>query len=185
MTNHRLFPLVAEDVKYAHVAQEEDVSNLWHKKYGHVNSKTLKRLFEEKLVLGLPSTTSINSCKAWSFGKQAWKEFPKGLATRARALLELTHAALVWPMKIPTIGDNLYFMLLTDDYSRYSWIYFLQKKSEALQHFKVFKSLDEKQLTLSLKALQTDRGGEFMSKEFKDFCNFSNMLHQLTAPRSH
>lgn len=154
ITKHNLFPLIAEDVSYAHVAQqEENVSNLWDKRYGHINSRTLKPLYEERLVFGLSSITSTNSCETCSLGKQARKEFPKGLLTREKAPLELIHADLVGPMKTPIIGGNLYFFLLTDDYSRYSWIYFLQKKSEALQNFKVFKSLLEKQLSLLLKTL--------------------------------
>lgn len=72
--------------------------------------------------------------------------------------------------------------LLTDDYSRYSWVYFMQMKSETLERFKVFKQLQERQLGLPLKALRTDRGGEFLSREFIRYCETHGILHQLTAP---
>lgn len=156
MTKHRLFPLVAEDVNYGHIAQEE-VSNLWHKRYGHVNSYTLKHLYEKKLVRGLFPITTVDPCEACSLGKQTRNEFPKGVATCARAPLELVHGDVVGPMKTPTTRGNLYFMLLTDDCSRYSWPYFLKIKSQALQHFKMFKSFVKKHQSLPLKALWTDR----------------------------
>lgn len=185
MTSHRLFPLEADDVLAAHVVQrDEDLSTLWHRRYGHLNKRSLNYLNEHQLVDGLPTITHIQPCEACALGKQAHRAFPKGQAYRATAPLELVHGDLVGPMQTPSYGGNLYFFLLTNDFSRHSWVYFLQYKSEALQKFKVFKLAVEKQYSTPVKAFRSDRGGEFTSGAFRAFCEETGIKHQLTAPRT-
>ncbi|KAI3788698.1 hypothetical protein L2E82_01471 [Cichorium intybus] len=65
-----------------------------------------------------------------------------------------------------------------------SWVYFLSNKSEALECFKKFKALTEKQSNEKLKVLRTDRGGEFCSIEFDDFCDEHGIKRELTAPHT-
>ena len=62
-------------------------------------------------------------------------------------------------------------MLVIDDYSRLTWVAFLKEKSEAFAKFKIFKALTENQTGRKVKAIKSDRGGEFSSKQFKDFCD--------------
>ena len=73
-------------------------------------------------------------------------------------------------------------MLLEDDVSRMTFVYFLKSKDQALQFFKDFKSLVENQTSLSIKTLRTDNGGEFCSKQFEKFLSDSGILHQKTNP---
>lgn len=61
-------------------------------------------------------------------------------------------------------------MLIIDDYSRYTWVYMIKRKDEALKTFKGFKAQVESEGLLKLKGLRTDRGGEFTSQQFVDFC---------------
>jgi hypothetical protein len=49
-------------------------------------------------------------------------------------------------------------------------VYFLKAKSEAFEKFKEFKQMAEKETGRHIKTLQTDRGGEFLSKEFNAYC---------------
>jgi hypothetical protein len=48
---------------------------------------------------------------------------------------------------------------------------FLKEKTEAFEKFKIFKDLTENQIGNRLKAIRLDRGGEFMSIYFKEFCD--------------
>lgn len=52
----------------------------------------------------------------------------------------------------------------------------LKKKSEAFSSFKTYKSWAENQLGLRIKAIQDDKGGEFMSKEFQDYLASNGMV---------
>ena len=73
-------------------------------------------------------------------------------------------------------------MLFTDDYSHFSWVSFLKFKLETFKNFKKFKAFTENQSGKKLKALRTDRGGEFLSNEFIVFCDENRIHRQLTAP---
>lgn len=117
-------------------------------------------------------------------GKQTRQVFSKGVASRSERPLELVHADLIGPMQTLSLGGNVYVFLVTDDHSRYSWAYFLANKSDALNSFKNFKALAEKQLNIPLKALRTDGGGEFTSGDFRRYCELHGIKQQHTAPYS-
>ena len=73
-------------------------------------------------------------------------------------------------------------MLFTDDFSRFSWVSFLKFKLETFKNFKKFKAFAENQSGKKLKALRTDRGGEFLCNEFIVLCDENGIHKQLTAP---
>ncbi|KAM1003727.1 hypothetical protein ACFX2C_004014 [Malus domestica] len=103
------------------------------------------------------------------FGKQHRDWFPKEKAWRASNHLELVHTDLCGPMQNESIDGNKYFMLLVDDCTRMSWVYFLRQKSEALTCFKKFRAMVELQSGFKVKCLRSDKGGEFVSNEFNQF----------------
>lgn len=57
-------------------------------------------------------------------------------------------------------------------------------KSEAFFAFKKLKNRVEVERKFKLKMLRTDRGGEFTSKEFTNYCNQEGTKRQLTTPYS-
>ncbi|GJV01975.1 retrotransposon protein, putative, ty1-copia subclass [Tanacetum coccineum] len=75
-----------------------------------------------------------------------------------------------------------YFITFTDDYSRYAYVYLFKHKHEFFETFKVFKNEVENQLGKTIKALQSDRGGEYISQEFKDYLKACGIVQQLTPP---
>ncbi|KAL8134233.1 hypothetical protein AgCh_009329 [Apium graveolens] len=100
---------------------------------------------------------------------------------RAKLALELVHADLCGPISPTTAGGNRYFLLLVDDYSRWMWVYMLKSKDQALLMFKRFKAHVEKGTDKHVKMIRTDRGGEFCSQEFKNFCEDHGIARQYTA----
>ncbi|GJW21466.1 retrotransposon protein, putative, ty1-copia subclass [Tanacetum coccineum] len=75
-----------------------------------------------------------------------------------------------------------YFITFTDDYSRYGYVYLLKHKHEVFETFKVFKNEVENQLGKTIKAIRSDRGGEYISQEFKDYLKANGIVQQLTPP---
>ena len=86
----------------------------------------LKILRDKVMVFGLPRIDSTNLCEGCIYGKQTRKSFPVGKAKRASHCLELIHADLCGPLQTKFLGGSIYFLLFIDDYSRMSWVYFLQ-----------------------------------------------------------
>ena len=116
--------------------------------------KGLQLLERKGMVHGLPKIQSVDMCEG---SKQTRKSFPTGKVWRATTCLELIHADLCGPMSRESFGGSYYFLLLTDDFSRVSWVYFLKSKSETFENFRKFKALVEKQNGTSIKVLRTER----------------------------
>ncbi|GJU40215.1 putative RNA-directed DNA polymerase [Tanacetum coccineum] len=65
---------------------------------------------------------------------------------------------------------------------RYGYVYLLKHKHEVFETFKVFKAEVELQLGKKIKALRSDRGGEYLSQEFKDYLSENGIVQNLTSP---
>ena len=84
-------------------------------------------------------------------------------------------------MPEPSQGGNKYFITFIDDYSRMTWMYFMEKKSDVFIIFKKFQQYVERQSNYLLKVLRSDRGGEYNSNEFERFCEDIGLDRQLTV----
>ena len=69
--------------------------------------------------------------------------FPKE-SNRSTKLLEIIHSDVCGPMRVESLGRSKYFLTFTDDYSRYTEVFFIRHKSEVFQKFKDFKAKAEK-----------------------------------------
>jgi hypothetical protein len=123
-------------------------------------------------------------CDGCTLGKQHRKPFPQQSSFRASQGLEPVHADLCGKISPPTPGGKQYFLLVVDDHSRYMWVELLKNKDEALASFKKIKLQAKLEHGRKLKALRTDRGGEFNSNLFTVFCNETGIKHYTTTPYS-
>eukprot|EP01018_Ginkgo_biloba_P029752 Gb_40566 [translate_table: standard] len=182
MTGNRMFPLrLLPDNSHA-LKATTDYLWLWHKRYGHLSFQGLSLLHKKKIVKGIPVIQQREEvCLGCALGKQHRDSFPVNKSWRAKAPLELVHADICGAMQTQSLGKNIYFLTFIDDLSRHTWIYFLKQKSEAFKFFKHYKTMVEKQSRYYLKVLRTNRGGEFTSREFSDYCNNHGIKRQLTA----
>jgi transposase InsO family protein len=75
-------------------------------------------------------------------------------------------------MTISSLSGYLNYVIFIDDYSRKTWIYFLNSKEskEVLDKFQEFKAQIENLTGKKIKILRSDNGGEYTSKCFSDFC---------------
>ncbi|KAK8554259.1 hypothetical protein V6N12_031225 [Hibiscus sabdariffa] len=105
-----------------------------------------------------------------------------GKGERASDLLGLIHSDVCGPMNTQARGGFQYFITFTDDFSRYEYIYLMRHKSEALEKFKEFKNEVQNQHGKSIKALRSDRGGEYLSQDFEELLKECGIVSQLTPP---
>ncbi|GJT20617.1 retrotransposon protein, putative, ty1-copia subclass [Tanacetum coccineum] len=109
------------------------------------------------------------------------KPFNKNIE-RATDLLGLIHTDVCGPLRHVSRKGASYFLTFTDDFSRYGYVYLLKHKHEVFETFKVFKAKYELQLGKKIKALRSDRGGEYLSQEFKDYLSENGIVQNLTSP---
>ncbi|GAA0176229.1 transmembrane signal receptor [Lithospermum erythrorhizon] len=159
----------------------EDSLMLWHQRYGHLNFQGLRTLKNKNMVIGLPKIDNQEIiCTDCLNGKQTRQPIPKQCNWRADKVLELIHSDICGPITPTSNSGKKYFLTFIDDCSRKGWVYLLNK-SEAFSCFKGFKSMVEKESGELVKCLRTDRGGEYMSTEFVEFCKEHGIKRQLTT----
>jgi len=164
---------------------KEDEDWLWHKRLGHISFDNLVKICSKRAVRDIPSIRKPSSsiCSSCQKGKLTRSTF-KTKEYYSRKPLELVHTDLCGPMRTQSSNGDRYFMLCIDDYSRMTWILFLKHKSEALEKFKTFKNLAENQIGRRIKCLRSDRGGEFISDDFNEFCHEYGIRRQFSAART-
>jgi transposase InsO family protein len=73
-------------------------------------------------------------------------------------------------MRTQSLGGAKYFLTSIDDFSRETCVYFLKNKYDVFANFKQFKAVLENESGHRIKVLMSDRGGEYESHAFRDFC---------------
>ncbi|GJU12295.1 putative ribonuclease H-like domain-containing protein [Tanacetum coccineum] len=109
-----------------------DESKLWHRRMGHVNFKTMNKLVKGNLVRGLPSKIFVNdhTCVACQKGKQHKASCKTKLVSSISQPLQMLHMDLFGPTSVRSINHKTYCLVVTDDFSRFSWVFFLASKDE-------------------------------------------------------
>ncbi|GKE48858.1 putative ribonuclease H-like domain-containing protein, partial [Tanacetum coccineum] len=152
---------------YANATADE--SKLWHRRLGHVNFKNINKLVKGHLVRGLPSKVFVNdhTCVACKKGKQHKASCKAKLERIIRKPLELLHMDLFGPVSIESINKKMYCLVVTDDFSRFSWVFFLATKDETSEILCKFIIGLENQLNHNVKIIRCDNGTEFMKAGLK------------------
>ncbi|GJV32524.1 putative ribonuclease H-like domain-containing protein [Tanacetum coccineum] len=108
-------------------------STKWHRRMAHVNFKNMNKLAKHGLVNGLPSKlfTNEHNCVACNKGKQHKASYKAITAVSTiSAPLQLLHMDLFGPTSIRSIDHKYYSLVVTDDFSRFTWVFFLGTKDE-------------------------------------------------------
>ncbi|GKE69133.1 retrotransposon protein, putative, ty1-copia subclass, partial [Tanacetum coccineum] len=157
-----------------------DSTYLWHCRLAHINKKRIKQLQQDGLLKST-NDESFDKCESCLSGKMTKKPFIHS-NKRAKDLLGIIHTDVCGPLRHVSRQGASYFITFTDDYSRYGYVYLLKHKHEVFETFKVFKNEVENQLGKTIKAIRSDRGGEYISQEFKDYLKANGIVQQLTPP---
>ncbi|KAK4381915.1 Retrovirus-related Pol polyprotein from transposon TNT 1-94 [Sesamum angolense] len=171
---------------YIKKTSQTDSAATWHARLGHVGYQMLQQISSKRLLDGLPTLKNVHEdvvCQGCQYGKSHHLPF-KMSSNRRTTSLELIHTDLMGPTRTPSCSHNHYVMVLVDDYSRYTWTYFLKEKNEALSKFVEFRNKVEKELGQKVKCLRSDNGGEFMSADFFQYCDNNGIQRQMTCPNT-
>nr|GEV37284.1 putative ribonuclease H-like domain-containing protein [Tanacetum cinerariifolium] len=149
-----------------------DESNLWHKRLGHINFKTMNKLVKGNLVRGLPTKVfeNDNTCVACKKGKQHRASCKTKPVSSVDQPLYRLHMDLFGPTFVKGPNKKSYCLVVTDGYSRFTWMFFLATKDETSPILKTFITGLENQLSLNVKVIRSDNGTEFKNNDLNHFC---------------
>nr|GEX00350.1 putative ribonuclease H-like domain-containing protein [Tanacetum cinerariifolium] len=163
-----------------------DESMLWHRRLGHLNFKTMNKLVRHNLVKGLPSKCFKNdhNCFASLKGKQHKASCKTKLVNSVSKSLHTLHMDLFGPTSVSSLNHKWYCLVVTDDFSRFTWTFFLSAKDETsgiLRNFIIeIKNLKD----LKVKIIRCDNGGEFKNKEMSEFCTKKWIKREFSNART-
>jgi transposase InsO family protein len=157
---------------------------LWHRRLAHVGMKNLHKLLKGEQILGLTNVhfEKDRVCSACQAGKQVSAHHPhKNIMTTDR-LLELLHMDLFGPIAYIRIGESKYCLVIVDDYSCFTWVFFLQKKSQTQETLKGFLRRAQNKFGLRIKKIRSDNGTEFKNSQIEGFLEDEGIKHEFSSP---
>lgn len=165
---------------------EPDNSNfmLWHRRMGHLNGKSLKTLSSKSTgISSIHNHDELNPCISCITAKA--HRLPSPSSTSETSFVgEVVHSDIVGPFEVEAIGGYRYFVVFTDDYSRWSVGYLLPRKSDAYAAFVNYSERLHTKTGKYVEVLRTDNGGEFTSNSFAQYCNARGTKQEFTVPYS-
>nr|GEU40021.1 hypothetical protein [Tanacetum cinerariifolium] len=117
-----------------------DKSKLWHRRLGHLNYKTMNKLAKGNLVRGLPSKLfeNVKTCVACQKGKQHRASCKTKTENSICLPLHLLHMDFFGLTIVKSLLKKMQCLVVTDDYSRFTWVFFLSTKDETSGILKSF-----------------------------------------------
>jgi transposase InsO family protein len=156
---------------------------LWHRRLAHVGINTLNKLLKKELVRGLKDVKfeKDKPCSACQVGKQVANTHPTKAYMSTSRVLELLHIDLFGPTTYKSLGGNLYCLVIVDDYSRYTWTFFLHDKSEVANCFKKFAKRAQNKFEIKIKKIRSDNGKEFDNTNTEAYCDEIGIKHEVSS----
>ena len=132
---------------------------------------------------GLPVIkASTRICKGCVVGKHPEHKFDRGKARRASCILGLIHSDIRSPMPITSMNGSRYVLTFIDDFSMYTWVFFIKNKSKVCEKITDLKALIENASGQKINILRADNGGEYASNELLHICSQSGIQFQHSIP---
>nr|GEV10245.1 hypothetical protein [Tanacetum cinerariifolium] len=162
-----------------------DESMLWHRRLGHLNFKTMNKLVRDNLVKVLPSKYFKNdhTCVACLKEKQQKASCKTKLVNSVSKPLHTLHMDLFGPTYVSSLNHKWYCLVVTDDFSRFTWTFFLKTKDETSGILRNFITEIENLKDLKVKIIRCDNGGEFKNREMNEFCTRKGIKREFSNAR--
>ncbi|GJY11431.1 retrovirus-related pol polyprotein from transposon TNT 1-94 [Tanacetum coccineum] len=144
---------------------------LWHRRLSYLNFGTINQLTSHDLVDGLSKFKYRKNhlCLACEQGKSKKASLPPKLVPSTESKLELLHMDLCGLMRVASINGKKYILVIVDDYSRYTWVYFLRTKDEAPDMIIDFVTQVQRNLKALILTIRTDNEIKFKNEKLRAF----------------
>ncbi|KAD3066376.1 hypothetical protein E3N88_34256 [Mikania micrantha] len=134
------------------------------------------------------SKASLDESSLWHrilcHGKQHKSSHYAKETNSITTVLHLLHMDLFGPTSVKSLGRKSYCLVVTDDFSRYTWVFFLNTKDETAEILKSFILRVENESDHHVKIIRSDQGTEFKNHVLNSFCESKGITRQFSAPRT-
>jgi transposase InsO family protein len=150
-----------------------------------VTSKTLRPLLILGFIAGALRHSAgdfLSDNSACQAGKQVGAHHPHKNVMMTDRPLELLHMDLFDPIAYISIGGSKYCLVIMDDYSRFTWVFFLQEKSQTQETLKGFLRRAQNEYGLRIKKIRSDNGTKFKNSQIEGFLEEEGIKHEFSSP---
>jgi hypothetical protein len=144
----------------------------WHRRLSHLSFDLLCRLNGLGLLRGLPllKFESDLVCALYHHGKMIATSHSPVNTVMTEHPEQLLHMDSIGPSRVRSMGGKWYVLVIVDDYSHYSWVFFLESKDQVFEHFRLLALRLNNEHPNCLKDIRSDNGTEFRNASFDEFC---------------
>nr|GEX33362.1 retrovirus-related Pol polyprotein from transposon TNT 1-94 [Tanacetum cinerariifolium] len=143
---------------------------LWHRRLSHLNFSTINDLTKHELVDGLTKFKygKDHICYACERVKNNKSSHPPKVVPSTHSKLELLHMDICGPMRVASINEKKYILVIVDDYSQFTWVYFLHTKYKTPEIIKNFIARVQLNYNAKVCKIRTNNDTEFKNVTLKD-----------------
>jgi transposase InsO family protein len=105
-----------------------------------------------------------------------------GFVAHVKQGSKLLHMDLFGPIAYISIGESKYCLVIVDDYSRFTWVFFLQDKSQTQKTLKGFLRRAQNEFGLRIKKIRSDNETEFKNSQIEVFLEDEGIKHEFSSP---
>ncbi|WVZ97844.1 hypothetical protein U9M48_043353 [Paspalum notatum var. saurae] len=147
----------------------------WHRRLGHLSFDTLVGLSSMGLIRGLPKLRAEKDlvCHPRRHGKMVAASHIPVYRVMTSYPGELLHMDTVGPARVASVSGKWYVLVVVDDFSRFSWVFFMESKDEAFGFVRDLVPRLRNESHKAMRAIRGDNGGEFETL---------GLEHQFSSP---
>ncbi|GJV41488.1 putative ribonuclease H-like domain-containing protein [Tanacetum coccineum] len=156
------------------------------RRLGHLYFKNSNKIVKDNLVRGLPTKHFENdqTCVACLKGKQHRASCKSKVLNPITKPLFMLLMDMFGPTFVSSLIHKNYCLVVTDDYSRFTWVFFLTTKDETNEILKNFIKEIENLVDKKVKIIRSDNGTEFKNKVMDDFCREKGIKREYSVART-
>lgn len=177
--NSQLYELKFEQTQATKALATATDLEIWHKRFGHLNYKGVKKILSRKKDHKLNLSQSLQRCSTCIEGKQTKLPHDQH-RIRAKRPLQLIHSDLIGPINPMSYDKKKYVLTFVDDYTHFTAAYVIESKTEVLRFFKKYEAMAIAHFNLKVSRFRCDNGREYISNEIIKYFEEKGIQFEFT-----